>query len=239
MTTRPLPQKTIGVLGGCSNVATGFCYEFLNEAVNKQLGGWDIAETLIAGMNFGNVEAFIRNDQWAELEAYMAGKIDGLIAGGADVIICASNTLHKPLETIMENHSVPFIHIVDPTAEAIKQQGLQKIALFGTKPVMEMAYLRERFEQKFDLTILVPTEKEQIEIDAIIFNELVKGKILPKSKTRYLEIADRLMVESGAEGLILGCTEIFLLIEQADRPSLPMFNTTKLHCDAAIAFALS
>jgi aspartate racemase len=236
--TRPLNQKTIGILGGCSNVATAEYYRFLNDGVNDRLGGWEIAETLIVGMNFGNVEAFVRQDDWEGLEAYMRGKVDRLVAGGADVILCVSNTLHRPLEKIMVDVSLPMIHIADPTGQAMRDAGMKKVALFGTRPVMQMDYLKDRYRDRFDVETISPTDEEQKDIDQIIFNELVKNILTAESKQRYLAIAERMRREDGVEGLILGCTEIFLLIDQADIPDFPMFNTAKLHADAAVDFAL-
>ena len=238
MIKRPLSQKTIGLLGGCSNVATGEYYKILNAEVNARLGGWEIAETLISGMNFGNIEAFVREDNWLQLQLYMEKHIDKLIAGGADVILCVSNTLHKPLETIMEAREVPFIHIADPTGKKIKGRGLTRTILLGTMPVMQLSYLKKRYEDLFGLEIIVPSLDEQKEIDRIIFDELVKFEIKECSRQKYIKIVDRLVREQCAEGVILGCTEIFLLLRQKDLPSLPMFNTTKLHCRAAVDFVL-
>lgn len=235
---RPLRQKTIGILGGCSNVATGEYYKFLNAAVNRRLGGWDIAETLISGMNFGNIEAFVRAGDWDALADYMDGKVACLVAGGADVILCVSNTLHAPLERIFANHDVPLIHIADPTGEAIRAAGLTRVALFGTRPVMETDYLRDRYRDLFDIEIVTPNAAERAEIDRVIFEELVRAQVSDTSRQTYLDIARRLAREEGAQGLILGCTEIFLLLNQKDAPDLPMFNTTELHCDAAVAAAL-
>lgn len=236
---RPLKQRTIGLLGGCSNIATAEYYKLLNTAANQRIGGWDIAETLIAGMNFGNIEAFVRADDWDGLEAYMRSKISSLVSGGADVILCVSNTLHKPLENMMSEVDIPFIHIADPTGQAIDKSGLKKVAIFGTKPVMQMDYLKNRYLEQFGIDVISPSESEQDDIDQIIFDELVKGIITDKARTRYMQIADRMRVELGAEGLILGCTEIFLLIDQQHMPEFPMFNTAKLHCDAAVEFARS
>jgi len=236
--TRPLNQKTIGLLGGCSNVATSEYYRFLNDAVNARLGGWEIAETLIAGMNFGNIEALVRNDDWDGLGRYMQSKVDALVAGGADVVLCVSNTLHKPLEGLMKSVPIPMIHIADPTGDAIKAKGLTKVAIFGTRPVMEMDYLKARFRDRFGIETVAPVADEQNDIDRIIFDELVKGQLTAASKARYLDIALRMRRDHGVQGLILGCTEIFLLIDQDDAPDFPMFNTAKLHCDAAVDFAL-
>lgn len=238
MPDRPIYQQTVGILGGCSNVATAEYYRFLNDGVNQRIGGWDIAETLIAGMNFGNIEAFIRQDDWIGLEGYMRTKINSLVQGGADVVLCVSNTLHKPLEALMKEVAIPMIHIADPTGQAIADAGLERVALFGTRPVMQMDYLKDHYRDRFDIETITPTDAEQEDIDRIIFDELVKGVLTKQSKARYIEIADRMRREDQAEGLILGCTEIFLLIDQPDMPDFLMFNTAKLHCDAAVKFAL-
>ncbi|WP_246212517.1 aspartate/glutamate racemase family protein [Marivivens donghaensis] len=132
MTHRPISLKTIGILGGSSNVATMEYYRFLNDGVNARLGGWEIAETLIVGMNFGNIEAMVREGDWDGLTRYMTGKVEALIAGGADMILGVSNTLHKPLEPIMTGKSIPLLHIATPTGEAMQQAGIKRAALFGT-----------------------------------------------------------------------------------------------------------
>ncbi len=238
MNSRPLKQKTIGILGGMSNQATAEYYRMINDEVNKSLGGWEIAETLIAGLNFGNVEYFVRNHLWDDLSIYLEGKVLDLKAGGADLIVCVSNTVHKVLAPIMERIDIPFIHIVDPTAKAIQTQGLTRIAILGTKPVMSLPYIKDYYQEKYGIEVFSPNEEEQIEVDRIIFDELVKAKFHKASKQKYLDIVDRLEKE-GAQGIILGCTEIFLLIEQADRPNLPFFNTTELHVKAAADFVLA
>ena len=236
---RPLPQRTIGILGGCSNVATGEYYRLLNAIANERMGGWEIAETLIAGMNFGNIEAFVREDDWDGLARYMDGKVEGLAAGGADILLCVSNTLHRSLEPIAERHGLDLIHIADPTAAAIKSHGLRRVALFGTRPVMEQDYLTARYRDRHGIEVVVPNAEERAEIDRIIFDELVKANVREVSRARYYEIAERLVRDEGAEGVILGCTEIFLLMRQDDRPDLRMFDTTRLHCEAAVKKALA
>ncbi len=235
---RPLGQKTIGILGGASNVATGAYYDQINALTNGRLGGWDIAETLIAGMNFGNIEAFVRAGDWRALEQYLSAKVAGLTAGGADVLLCVSNTLHMPLAPIIAAQALPFIHIADPTGAAIRAAGLSRVALFGTRPTMELAHLLERYGARFGLEVVTPSPEERGDIDRIIFDELVRFEIKPASKARYLEIARRLQRGEGAQGVILGCTEIFTLLKQDDCPDLPLFDTTGLHCAAAVEFAL-
>lgn len=235
---RPTAMKTIGILGGMSDKATIEYYKFINSKMNAHFGAWDIGETLIQGCNFGNIEYYVRNNAWEGARAYLEQKALLAEAGGADVLLCVSNTMHKVLDRLPQLLSIPFIHITTPTAQAINKAGLNKVALLGTQPVMQADYIKAEYA-KFDIEIVVPNEAEQREVDRIIFDELVKGKISPSSRQYYVDVSMDLAQGKGAEGLILGCTEIFLLIDQGDLPSLPVFNTTELHVDAAVTFALS
>ncbi|MFK8031927.1 MAG: aspartate/glutamate racemase family protein [Gammaproteobacteria bacterium] len=237
MSTRPIKQKTIGVLGGMSDRATVEYYNFINRAVNKRLGGWDIAETLIVGCNFGNIEHFVRQNDWETAEKYLLEKARLAESGGADILICMSNTMHKVLARIDDVISIPFIHIATPTAVAVNKLKLNKVALLGTLPVMAESYMREQYEQA-GIEIVVPSPAQQTQVDQIIFNELVKNIVTPASKQTYIDICNDL-VEKGAQGVILGCTEIFLLIQPEDFEELPLFNTTELHVNAVVAAALA
>jgi aspartate racemase len=234
---RPLPIKTIGILGGMSNQATAEYYRLINQAVNERLGGWDIAETLVQGVNFGNIEYFVRNDLWDEAAEYLAGKAEGAERGGADLLICVSNTMHRVADRFRERIRIPFIHIADPTGDAIRRAGLTKVGLLGTKPVMAEGYLRSYYEDRHGLQIVAPSPEDQEKVDRIIFNELVRRVIQAESKDFYLDVCRRLR-EQGAQGVILGCTEIFLLISQQDIPDFPMFDTTALHVEAVVRKAL-
>lgn len=234
---RPLAQKTIGVLGGMSNQATAEYYRLLNERLNARLGGWDIGEIVVVSVNFGNIEYFIRRDAWDEAHSYLAGKVDALERAGAEVILCVSNTMHRVVEPIMAGRATPFIHIVDPTGQAARQAGLGRVGLLGTMPVMQSDYLRKRFASRFGIDILIPSAADRAIVDRIIFDELVRRDLRPRSKAEYLRIIDG-MKAAGAEGVVLGCTEIFLLVNQADRPDFPIFDTTALHVDAAVEFVL-
>lgn len=169
----------------------------------------------------------------------MQSKTDGLIAGVADVIICFSSTLHKLLESLMTGAAVPIVHIADPTGATMKEVALKKVALFGTLPIMQMSYLKDRFRDHFGVEAIAPTEAEQRDIDRIVFDKLVKGKLTEASRARYLEIADRMRCKNDLDCLILRSTDIFFLIDQEDRPDFPMFNTVQLNCKAAVDFALS
>ena len=234
---RPLPQRTIGVLGGMSNQATGEYYRLLNKKLNERLGGWDNGEIVIVSVNFGNIEYFVRNDRWDEAHAYLTDKADRLERAGADLVICVSNTMHRVVEPIMAERKTPFIHIADPTGSAIRRAGLTRVGLLGTMPVMESLELRRRYQDKFGIELVVPPQADMDIVDQIIFNELVRGELRVESKREYLRIVSELR-EQGAEGVILGCTEIFLLIAQEDLPSFPVFDTTELHVQAAVDFAL-
>lgn len=236
-TARPLPQKTIGVLGGMSNQATAEYYRLLNEGLNARLGGWDNGEIVIVSVNFGNIEHFVRRNEWDAAQRYLSGKVDALERAGADVILCVSNTMHRVVEPIMAERTTPFIHIADPTGAAMRAAGLSRVALLGTMATMLSEDLRRRYEERFGVEIMVPSDADKATVDRIIFDELVRRDLRPESKAQYLEIIDR-MAADGAQGVILGCTEIFLLVDQADRPDVPMFNTTALHTDAAVAFAV-
>jgi len=234
---RPLPQKTIGVLGGMSNQATGEYYRLLNKKLNDRLDGWDNGEIVIVSVNFGNIEYFVRNDRWDEARAYLTNKADRLERAGADLVICVSNTMHRVVEPIMAERKTPFIHIADPTGNAIRKAGISRVGLLGTMPVMKSPELRGRYQEGFGVEVVAPTQADMGIVDRIIFNELVRGELRVDSKREYLRIVGELR-ERGAEGVILGCTEIFLLIAQEDLPGFPVFDTTELHVQAAVDFAL-
>lgn len=221
-------MKVIGVLGGMSNQATAEYYRLINEAVNARLGGWNTAEVIINSVNFGNIERFVRTDAWAEAGEYLAGKAQGLERAGAEILICVSNTLHRVADTFTAGLTIPFLHIADPTGEAMRAAGLTRVAILGTKPVMSAGFIKERYAERFGVEVIAPSDDEQELIDRIIFNELVRRELRPESKAAYLDIIDKLRAR-GAEGVILGCTEIFLLVSQGDRPDFPMFDTTALH----------
>lgn len=226
------------MLGGMSNQATGEYYRLLNRKLNERLGGWDNGEIVIVSANFGNIEDFVRNNRWEEARAYLADKADRLERAGADLVICVSNTMHYVVEPIMAERRTPFIHIADPTGAAIRKAGIRRVGLLGTMPVMKSIELRDRYRQRFEAQILAPPEVDQEIVDRIIFNELVRGELNEDSKREYLRIVGELR-DRGAEGVILGCTEIFLLISQDDLPGFPVFDTTELHVQAAVEFALS
>jgi aspartate racemase len=230
-------MKRIGILGGSSDQATIDYYRRLNRAANGWFGGWNTAELIISSMNFAFSADCVRNDRWNDLAAYLSERAVALERAGAEILLCVSNTLHRVSDLFAGAVRIPFLHIVDPTARAIVDAGLKRVALLGTKPVMATDFLKARYVGGFGIDIIVPETQEQDIVDRIIFEELCRGKFTPSSKAIYLEIID-LLHARGAEGIILGCTEIPLLIAQADRPSLPMFDTTGLHVEAAFRMAV-
>lgn len=231
-------MRRIGILGGSSDQATADYYRRLNAVVNDRLGGWNTAEVIISSMNFALAERWVRNAQWDEAGEYLADRAGALERAGADVLLCVSNTLHRMEHVFTRGLRIPFLHIVDPTAKAIRAQGLTRVALLGTKPVMAEDYIRRRYAERHGVEAIAPTPDEQQVVDRIIFDELCKGRFLPEAKATYLAIVDR-MRAAGAQGVILGCTEIPLLISQPDRPDFPMFDTAGLHVAAAVDFALA
>ena len=234
---RPLPQKTIGVLGGMSDAATADYYRLINARLNAHHGGWDNAEVVIVSVNFGNIQHFVRNGLWDAARDYLAEKVDRLEGAGVDVVICATNTMHRVVAPIMAGRATPFIHIVDPTGAAVRAAGLRRVALLGTAATMRSAEMARRYADLFGVDVMVPSEADGEIVDRIIFDELVRRKVRPESKAEYLRII-ALLRAAGAEGVVLGCTEIFLLVGQDDLPGFPVFDTTALHVEAAVAYAL-
>jgi len=230
--------KVIGILGGSSDQATAEYYRLLNQAVRARLGGWNTAEVIINSLNFALAESWVRNGRWEEAGANLAARAASLERAGADLLICVSNTLHKVADVFTAGLGIPFLHIVDPTAEAIRAAGMRRVGLLGTRAAMAAdSHLGRRYAERFGIEVVVPDAFEQEVVDRVIFDELCRGVFLPESRAAYLEIMERLRGR-GSEGVILGCTEIPLLVTQEDRPGLPMFNTTALHAKAAVAFAL-
>jgi aspartate racemase len=234
--SRPLRQKTIGILGGMSNQATAEYYRLLNVETNRRLGGWEIAETVIVGVNFGNIEYFVRNNLWTEAGDYLASKAIAAQAAGADFLICVSNTMHRVAPRFTRDLEIPFIHIADPTGQAMLRAGVKRVGLLGTKPVMSAGFLKDYYSAEFSVDVLVPDEDEQREVDRIIFDELVRGELVPSSRQTYVRVCEGMRAR-GADGIILGCTEIFLLLTQNDVPGLQIFDTTSLHVQAAVEHA--
>jgi aspartate racemase len=231
-------MRTIGILGGSSDQATADYYRQLNLVAKQRLGGYHTAEILINSLDFALAERWVRTAAWQEAGADLHRRALSLERAGAELLLCVSNTLHRCAEDFTAGLSIPFLHIADPTGGAIRAAGLRRVALLGTLPVMSTDYSKRRYREHFGIEIVVPTEGEQSEIDRIIFDELCQGRFLDASRVLYLRAIESCL-QRGAEGVILGCTEIPLLIRPEHLPGVPQFDTTALHVSAAIDWALT
>ena len=220
---------------GITWVSTAVYFKTINELVAQRLGGAHSAKLLLYSMDFQELRTLVERDDWATLEARLLEVAQRLVEGGAECIVIGSNTPHIVADAIRARVDVPLLHIVEETAKAIAQQRVRTVGLLGTKVTMESAFFRDRLAQAGIATV-VPGDDDRAYVHARIFDELTHGVFTPATKRRYLEIIDTLRAQ-GAEGIVLGCTEIPLLIAQADC-SVPVFDTTALHARAAVDFAL-
>ncbi len=225
-------MKTIGLIGGVSWESTKEYYKIINETVRYRMGKFHSAEILLYSLDF----QVIRNSNWKQIGELLSDKAILLEKAGADCVLICANTLHKVYDEVQNSVSIPVLHIADPLGKAIKQEGFHKVGLLGTKTTMEEDFYQNRLKEKFDIDVLIPPEEEREMVHKIIFNELVTGKIKKYSKKIYYSIMYEL-IEQGAEGIILGCTEIPLLIKQED-VRITLFDTVQLHAEAAVEFAL-
>lgn len=207
-------MKTIGIIGGSTDIATVEYYNLINKHVREELGGLHTGEIIINSMDLDKSYHYVHDEAWDEGAAYLHTKAKSLEAAGADFIICVSNTWHRVADKFMAGIDVPLLHIADPTAHSIQQQGLRRVALLGTKATMSSPYLPGLFADKFRLEVVPPKPEDQVVIDKVIFEELSYNQFLDSSREAYLKIIDGL-VEDGAQGVILGCTEIGLLVSQS------------------------
>jgi aspartate racemase len=200
------------------------------------LGGFHSADCLMYSVDFHDIEQMQMNDDWDAAGAALAAAAQRLERGGADVLIMATNTMHLVADAITSAVDVPFIHIADATADAIKAAGVDRVALLGTRFTMEGDFMRGRLREQHCLDVRVPDEAGRATVHRVIYDELVQGEIKPDSRAAYVDIIEG-MAQNGAGGVILGCTEIGLLIGQ-EHVSIPAFDTTRIHAEAAVAFAL-
>ena len=229
-------QNTLGIIGGMSWESTQSYYRLINEGVKAELGGLYSADLLIHSVDFAPIGALQAQGAWDELGNIMASSGTRLQVAGAKGLLIATNTMHKVADDVQEATDLPIIHIADATANAIKEQNLTKIALLGTQFTMTQDFYKQHLMDA-GLQVLIPEEEARAEIHRIIYEELCQGRIKDSSRQYYVDVI-KALAEQGAEGVILGCTEIGLLITQADSP-LPVFDTTAIHAKAAVAFLLN
>lgn len=236
-----LRMKVIGVIGGVSWVSSLEYYRLMNEMVRDEFGPLYSAKILMYSIEFGEFskqERLADKGNWRPLRKTMIDAAQRLKRGGADFIVIASNTMNSTGDLIQEKVKIPVLNIADATGKKVKASGIKTVALLGTAFTMENPFYRGRLAKIQGLKVVTPNKTERDYINKVIFNELCAGKFLKESKEQYIRIIDRLVKEEGAEGVILGCTEIPLLVKQQD-VSVPVFDTTAIHVEAAVNRALN
>ena len=229
-------MKTIGLIGGMSWESSIEYYRIINETAKEKLGGLHSAKSLMVTVDFAEIEKLQHEDRWDEAAQILVQCAQDLERGGADLIVLCTNTMHKLADQITANVSIPFLHIADAPAEKIRAAGLKRIGLLGTRFTMEHDFYKGRLVQNFGLEVLIPEQTDRDIVHRVIYDELVQGKIVETSRGEYKRIIEWL-IEQGAEGIILGCTEIELLVKQNDS-RVPLFPTTLIHAVAAVEKAL-
>ena len=228
-------QKTLGIIGGMSWESTESYYRLINEGIKKRLGNLHSADLLIHSVDFAPIEALQAKGAWDEMGEILANSGKRLQAAGAQGLLLATNTMHNVIADIQAATNLPIIHIADVTATAIKREGLTKVALLGTQFTMTQDFYKQRLIDA-GLQVLIPDADARAEVNRIIYEELCQGQLLERSRQHYQQVIQEL-ADKGAEGVILGCTEIGLLIQQQDSP-IPVFDTTTIHAAAAVDFFL-
>ncbi|KQY98952.1 aspartate racemase [Caulobacter sp. Root1455] len=230
-------QALIGLIGGMSWESSAQYYRLINEGVRDRVGGVASARTLMWSFDFARIEALQHAGDWDALAGELVTAAKALQKGGADFLVLCTNTMHRCAWAIDAAVKIPLLHIADPTAAAIQAAGLTRVGLLGTAFTMEQDFYRGRLEAKFGLEVLIPEARDRAAVHEIIYRELVTGQVLDVSREVYRGVIARL-VARGAQGIILGCTEIMLLIGREDSP-VPVFDTTTLHAMAAVDRALA
>ncbi|PKN92619.1 MAG: aspartate racemase [Chloroflexi bacterium HGW-Chloroflexi-6] len=229
-------MKTIGMIAGMSWESSLEYYRLVNEGVKARLGGLHSAKCVLVSVDFAEIEVLQRESRWDEATQAMIDVARQVQAGGADFLLICTNTMHKMAEQVQASIDIPLLHIADAAAKAIKARGLRKVGLLGTRFTMEENFYRGRLAEKYGLEVLIPDETDRAIVHHVIYEELVLGKIVPASKLEYQRIIENL-IQQGAEGIILGCTEIGLLVKDEDS-RVPLFDTTSIHALAAVEMAL-
>jgi aspartate racemase len=230
-------QAVIGLIGGMSWESSAEYYRIINREVRNRLGGVHSARSLMWSVDFGEIERLQHQGDWDELTNRMKDAAIRLQRGGADFVLLCTNTMHLMADAVADAIDIPLLHIADPTAEKIKAAGFQKVGLLGTAFTMEQDFYKGRMERVFGLDVLVPDADDRRVVHEVIYKELVAGEIRTESRMAYREVIARL-VASGAQAIILGCTEIMLLVSAEDS-AVPLFDTTTIHAIAAVDRALA
>lgn len=229
--------KTIGLIGGMSWESSLEYYRIINETTKLKLGGLHSAKCLMYSVDFEEIKELQHQDKWEELTDIMVTSAERLKSGGADFIVICTNTMHKMASDIENRVGIEVLHIAEATGEEIIQKRIKKVGLLGTKFTMEQDFYKKVLKEKFNIDVVIPEENEREIIHNVIYNELCNGVINETSKEKFIKIINNLALK-GAEGVVLGCTEIPLLIKQEDA-NIPVFDTTSIHAIAAVEFSLN
>jgi aspartate racemase len=229
--------KTIGLIGGMSWESSSEYYRIINETVKDRLGGLHSAKIVLVSVDFAEIEILQHKGKWDETTRILIAAAQSVEKGGGDFVLICTNTMHKVAEDVQKGVQIPLLHIADATARRVKSQGLNKLGLLGTRFTMEESFYKDRLIERHGLEIIIPNQTERDCIHRVIYDELCLGEIKGASKECYVQIMGRL-IEEGAQGIILGCTEIGLLVCQGDSP-VPLFDTTRIHAEAAVEYALA
>lgn len=229
-------MKTIGLLGGMSWESSIEYYRIINQEIRRELGGVHSARIVMVSLDFAEIEALQMEENWADATRILVSSAQKLEGAGADFVLICTNTMHLMADEVARSLSIPLLHIADATAQAVQQKGIQSVGLLGTRFTMEEEFYRGRLETRHQLQILVPDQDERDLVHRVIYDELVQGKVLPKSREKYLSVIQSLITK-GAEGIILGCTEIGLLVKAGD-VRVPVFDTMEIHARAGVEAAL-
>ena len=230
-------MKTIGLLGGMSWESTASYYRIINDEIKHRLGGLHSAQIVLYSLDFQGIEDLQHQDRWDEAADILVDGARRIESAGADFLLICTNTMHKVAGRVESEIDIPLLHIADATGRQIHNRGFNKVALLGTRFTMEQAFYRGRLEERFDLEVLVPDEAERELVHRVIYDELCLGSIRQTSREQFVGIIGGL-ADRGAEAVILGCTEIALLVDQKDT-SMPLLDTTRIHAIAAVDEALS
>ncbi len=229
-------MKVIGLIGGMSWESSNIYYQLINRRVQGLLGGVHSAKIIMHSLDFGEIEALQRSANWKEMGRILGDVAETMEKSGAELLVLCTNTMHKLAPVIENRIEIPFLHIADAVGAAVEKKGLKTVGLLGTQFTMEQKFYSERLKNRYDLKVLTPALEERQEIHRIIYDELSKGIFTDESRKTYCKIIENLIAK-GAEGVILGCTEISLLIRQEDC-SIPVFDTIALHVEAAVQEAM-
>lgn len=229
-------MRMVGLIGGMSWESSAEYYRILNQEVRDKVGPTASAPCLLWSFNFADIEALQHKGDWDGLRAQMVKAAQTLETAGAEMLVICTNTMHQMAPSVEASVKIPLLHIADPTAQRIKAVGLKKVGLLGTAFTMEQGFYKARLIEQHGLDVIIPNDEDRMVVHRVIYDELVAGKIVPASREAYRAIIARLVAQ-GAEAIILGCTEIMLLVQPEDS-AVPVFDTTQLHAEAAAEFIL-